>query len=207
MSAPATRPDIALFAQADLLLLAADLMTLPARGDEAACDVSAEALAELVEAAGAERASLLPALVAMVDEARRTDPALRRREHTRLFDGGVTCPVNETAYVRRDKGVIIGDICGFYRAFGFEPSNASGEKADHLICELEFTGVMLVLLGQAVRAGAAEKAEIVEQAVQSFLRDHLGEWLGLFGRRLMSTTELPLYQRGVDLLGAVWDLL
>ena len=43
-------------------------------------------------------------------------------EHNRLFEGGVTCPPNETAYVRRDKGVILADINGFYRAFGFEPA-------------------------------------------------------------------------------------
>jgi TorA maturation chaperone TorD len=199
----------ACLAQADLVLLAARLLSGPGRTDPAATDVSTRDLGSLAEAAVGEvgAAALVDVVRAALEARRRTEPELLQREHTRLFDGPVACPVNETAYVRRDKGVIISDICGFYRAFGFAPDGSTGEKADHLVCELEFVAVLLVMVAEAQRAGAHERAAVAHDAARTFLEEHLGEWLGPFCRRLLATTDLPCYVRMIDVLHALWDVL
>jgi TorA maturation chaperone TorD len=195
-------------AQADLVLLAARLMSAPGQIDPVVLDITDDQIGDLAEAAGTCRGSALAAAVrAVLREARCSDPAMWQGEHTRLFEAAVVCPINETAYVRRDKGVILADICGFYNAFGFEPDETSGEKADHLICELEFAGVLLVMLGEAERVHDPEKIAVVRSALQDFLREHLGEWLGMFCERLSNTAATPLHRRCAEVLHELWDLL
>jgi nitrate reductase assembly molybdenum cofactor insertion protein NarJ len=208
MSDRAIDSDVASFAQADLILLVAGHVAAAPCRETFQPDFSREELAALASAAGdTVESPLLAALTSMFDERRGTDPSVWQSERTRLFEGPVACPINETGYIRRDKGAILADICGFYRAFGFEPDATSGEKADHLVCELEFVGLLLVMLGEAQRLGDAEKVDVVRSAVRTFLADHLGEWLGLFCGRLAGATDLPLCARSVDLLHAVWDVL
>ena len=194
------------FAQADLVLLTASLMSAPQRhtpNDSTLCD---DAIHDLAAAASCDL-RLVDSLHLMHEHCLAADINDWQWEYTRLFDGHVACPINETAFVRRDKGVIISDICGFYRAFGFEPNNKSGEKADHLVCELEFIAVLLVMLGEAERADDTSNATIVESALRSFLSDHLGDWIALFAQHLKNTTKLPLFLQVASFLGDVWNTL
>lgn len=208
MSGQVFDPEVVCFAQADIVLLTAGLFSKPQRFGGPDSRIRGGFLRELVEAAGGGAdAKLLGSLEQALDETRRADRAIVTGEHTRLFEGPVACPINETAFVRRDKGMIIGDICGFYHAFGFEPDEASGEKADHLVCELEFVGILLVMLGEAHRARDAEKIAVVHAAIRAFLGEHLGDWLALFCGRLAGCTGLPVYTAGAELLGRLWDLL
>jgi hypothetical protein len=48
-------------------------------------------------------------------------------------------------------------------------------------------------------------AGVSADALRSFLRDHPGQWLGPFCRRLQDTAVLPLYSRAADLLPLAWD--
>jgi TorA maturation chaperone TorD len=144
------------------------------------------------------------ALRAALVERRRTAPAALAGEHVRLFEGAVPCPINETAYLPRDRGAILADVCGFYRAFGFEPAAASGEKPDHLACELEFLAMLLVMAGRAAAAGERERQRVTEEAMTLFARDHLGEWLGPFCERLEHTTELAALRLAADLARRAW---
>lgn len=166
-------------AEADLFLLAAELLGPP--GEEPAFAMLAPAIAEgiaLFERADVPEAGDLAMALERIGTCIDDEDVLPLRlEHRRLFDGRVACPVNETGYVRRDKGAILADIKGFYRAFGFDLVEETGEKADHMGCQLEFIAMLLVMGYEAERAGAEEPASVTHDALVSFGADHLGEWV------------------------------
>lgn len=130
---------------------------------------------------------------------------VRAWEEARLFDAAGVCLPNETAYIRRDKGAILADVMAFYRAFGLELSPELAEKADHIGVEVEFVGSLLLWLARAVESGNEEGAEVTRHALESFLRDHLCEWLPLFTERLRGTSVLLLYRSLAGALGALVD--
>jgi TorA maturation chaperone TorD len=204
---PAARVRQAL-AQADLLLLAARVLSSPSDARLNELRVSEADLRALIAGTGMrERPRLTDTLRACLDLAQSTALVDWRREYTRLFDASVACPINETAYVRRDKGAVIADICGFYRAFGFKPAETSGEKPDHIVCELEFAAMLLIMLAQACQDDDENAARITDDALRAFLGDHLAEWLTPFCRRLADATSLPLYVRAAMLLQSTWEAM
>ncbi len=119
----------------------------------------------------------------------------------------MVCASNETIFVRRDKGAVLADIAGFYHAFGFEITEEFREKHDHLLAELQFTAMLLVLLARALEDGRAEPAEVTRAALRSFLEDHLGVWLGAFAERLEGVSELPYFVAVSRALAAGWRML
>lgn len=191
-------------AQADLLLWLAQCLRMPAlKAAPSTSQVHA-----LVSATGLDtERTLEPLLRDLVRQIDSISPTKRAAEHHRLFDGAMVCPPNETAYVRRDKGAILGDLCGFYRAFGFGSREDSGDKPDHLAAELEFLAMLLVMLAQAVRTHQHEAAQVTRAALLSFAQDHVDPWLGLFTQRLADTTALPCYVAVAEALKGVWSAL
>ncbi len=96
------------------------------------------------------------------------------------------------------RGHLLADVAGFYRAFGWRRSERRPERPDHLALELEF---MAVLCGQQVSARqawcaarsvgdavqadlAAERARVCWEAQQRFFAAHLAWWVPGFGRLL-----------------------
>lgn len=173
-------------AQADLLLLAAELLRPGQRFAPAVCERTELRL--LARAAGRE--SLYTRLREACGKVAAVSPEARELELVRLFDAPAVCPINETAYVRRDKGAVLADICGFYRAFGFEPAETTAEKPDHLVAELEFCAVLLLMEAQARRQRQRRHATTTRDALRAFLTDHLAVWWPAFCRRLGQTAEL-----------------
>ncbi|MCU0233243.1 MAG: molecular chaperone TorD family protein [Thermoanaerobaculales bacterium] len=138
--------DRQLLARADLLLLLASWLRLaPAAETRPASPAELEELA----AACGLGSELAPELTGLAAARRASSSADWSAECTGLFEGGCPCAVNETAYVRRDKGAILADLAGFYRAFGFAPAADVGEKPDHIVSELQFTALLLVMLARA----------------------------------------------------------
>lgn len=114
------------------------------------------------------------AMAAIVDRDRRAT------EHRRLFGHTVAhgCPPYEMEYGPRHvfgQAQELADLAGFYAAFGLRPA-ASGERVDHLACELEFTAVLTLKEAYAVASRLDEEALVAGQATASFLRDHLARW-------------------------------
>lgn len=205
MSQSTDTPTVQLFVVADILLVAARLLA-PPRSLAGVLPGPADRRALLEAASASSESALAAALEGVLAQLDRTPVDVWASEHTRLFDGPIACPINETAYIRRDKGMIIADICGFYNAFGFDRAERSGEKPDHLRCELEFAAMLVLMLAVAERdPGDPEAAAITRDGLRLFLTDHLGEWIGLFRERLCSTTDLPLYVRWSDLVRSLWD--
>lgn len=194
-------------AQADVFLLVAQFLSSPTNVRREDLIVDDSDLETLVDRCGASApADLACAIRACLDDVLAIDPIEWRGEYTRLFDAAVVCPINETGYIRRDKGAVIADICGFYQAFGFESNETSGEKPDHLVCEFEFAAMLLVMLASARQEGAEERAEITEEALQGFLREHPGEWINLFCQRLEAVAAIPLFQHLPRLIELAWNM-
>lgn len=201
-----TPEPLRLLAQADLLLLASSAFALPS--EDLRCELagSADGAQALVARAGAPDPDGLGASAqAMGAAAAELDLRGWSDEFVRLFDSRLACPINEAAYVRRDKGAILGDIAGFYRAFGFQLADGTGERVDHLVCELEFLAMLLVMRAQALGDGRSKRVRITTDAIAAFVIDHLGVWLPMFRSRLEETTELALYRQAAAILAATLD--
>lgn len=96
------------------------------------------------------------------------------------------------------RGQLLADVAGFYRAFGWRPAEGHRERPDHVALELEFMAVLSeqqTRARQAFRAAyarrdmlqaskAAEQAAVCWQAQQRFLAAHLAWWVPAFGRLL-----------------------
>lgn len=197
---------LAPLAQADMLLWLAGWLRPPRPALEP--QPTAEQLKSLLDTAAlSAQPQLHDRLLHLLAAAAVTTPAELRFEYHRLFDAGINCPVNESAYIRRDKGAILGDISGFYYAFGFACSPDAAEKPDHLACELEFIARLLILLSQARHADLPEAFELTRQALADFAGDHLSEWLLPFCSRLEATTHLPAHAALASSLAVTWQAI
>jgi TorA maturation chaperone TorD len=185
----AERFERSLLGRADLLLWLAELLARPR--PLARVPLEAAALGTLFAHAQLPEALALDLMAAAETGAEYPGDAWDM-EYERLFGPELQCPIYETAYVRRDKGAVLGDVAGFYRAFGFASRGA--ERPDHLCAELELTAMLCLSLLRARSERNAQAAQVVEEALSAFLADHLGEWLPSFALTLEQRAELPLYR-------------
>lgn len=108
------------------------------------------------------------------------------RRYDRLFEQNRVSPY-ALSYVSVGPGghtARLADVSGFYRAFGFR---VDGERADHIVAELEFASFLAFAEAQAHHDHNVEGAEVCADAARSFLRDHLGGWLDGLADRLAAT--------------------
>ncbi|MBK9119402.1 MAG: molecular chaperone TorD family protein [Phycisphaerales bacterium] len=197
-----------LLAQSDLLLLLADAFRMPPLAHERLGEVAREDVADLVRLAFPAHAAVLAGeFDALLVLGRELPVETATAEFHRLFEGGMPCPLNETAYIRRDKGALLGDVCGFYRAFGWQPAAGTAEKPDHLVCELEFVALLLVMRASAAQDGRNEAWEITCAALERFADAHLGDWAPAVGARLRNGTAVAYFQQLGAVLASVWEAL
>lgn len=101
-----------------------------------------------------------------------------------------SCPINEIEYGDLKADPLfqphrLADLAAFYRAFGLETGDHSGERLDHLAVELEFMAVVTAQEAALSRADSAMEAlRVCRDAQRKFLREHLGRWTPAFARRL-----------------------
>lgn len=175
----ATSVQSTLLARADLLLTLRDLCSMPADGGQALARVEAlaEGADELLHAA--ELATTHAALLAEACILARDAGPAQRAIDIATWDGAATgLDLHEAAYVRRDRGAILGDIAGFYQAFGVQPGS-NDQRVDRLGTELEFMGLLYLLQVRAMGDDAAEQLGIVVAAQAAFWKDHLADWCTL----------------------------
>lgn len=193
---------VTLLAQADLLLLIAQLFAPPSAEMREMLATEVQDINELLHKSGIPNPQPLDEIFQHFrQQAQILSLEKWAEEYNRLFEGNVSCPINESGFIRRDKGVILADIAGFYRAFGFELADETHEKGDHLRVELEFVALLLVMLAKAEK----EAIRTTHEALESFSFDHLGEWLPAFCERLTPVTTLPLYQHLAKLTLEAWS--
>ncbi len=198
----AEKDHLSLLAQADLLQLIIQLFSLPSTETQTMLEKEVTDLQGLLQCSNLPEADRLAEIFQQIRlQVRTLSLETWVEEYHRLFEGGVACSINESGFIRRDKGAILSDIVGFYRAFGFGISQKTGEKADHLIGELEFVVILLIMLAMTPEP---ETTRITHEALSAFSSDHLGEWLPSFCDCLTQTTVLPIYQQLAQLLRDTW---
>jgi TorA maturation chaperone TorD len=193
--------NVALLAQADLLLLIAQMFAPPSDDLRFMLGIEVIDIQDLLHQSGLPDSDTLAETYQQIrQQVQTTSLNTWAEEYTRLFEASVACPINESGFIRRDKGAILADIAEFYRAFGFKLSQEASEKADHLISELEFVALLLVMLAKA----RDQETTRTYEGLSAFSFDHLGKWLPTFCERLTETTTLPIYQQQAKLLRGAW---
>lgn len=112
----------------------------------------------------------------------------RATEHRAVFGHVVAhgCPPYETEFGRGHvfaQSQQLGDICGFYEAFGVRP-RAGGERPDHVACELEFLALLAVKEAAAIATGTEAQRTVCREAAGAFLEDHVGRWVAALAGRM-----------------------
>lgn len=227
MSTPQTDA-VSLAAQADVMLLTVDMLRAPQALRDSSqwqwCDLPAEELQQLLQAALGTAAnqpshlvaesestqltaggpSPLSALADVQRSAKDLEHEVWRDEYFRLFDGATACPMNQASYIRRDKGTILGDLSGFYNAFGWQSSTTLGERPDHLLCQLEFVAM---LLASASRAPDGQSYDVVTQALSHYAREHMHDWLPSVCWQMCEQTRLEYFAAVSQWLYVFWQSL
>ena len=78
----------------------------------------------------------------------------------------------------------LGDLVGFYRAFGLTLNTAEHERADHVSCECEFLSFLALKEVYALEQQDTPMLEETRKATRLFLRDHLGRFVPTFAKKL-----------------------
>ncbi|TWU45828.1 Nitrate reductase delta subunit [Novipirellula aureliae] len=208
---------VKLAAQADLVLITVEMLQSPLLADAAESpwyELPSPLLDDLLQVAlgrtadnpeePAKRPSPRAAFADVVRCGRKLEKSAWCDEYSRLFDGAVACPLNQASYIRRDKGKILGDLCGFYRAFGFQSGSKHGERPDHLLCQLEFVAMLLAL---ASRAPDEASYEIVTEALGKYTCDHVHDWLPAACWMMCEETQLEYFAAVAQWVTVLWHSL
>lgn len=209
MDAPvgsAGRPARIAFARAAVYRLLAETLAYPSA--EGVALLRGRVLGAAIRAARSLDARTHAAARALAPALADLDPVTAERLYVRTFghtSGGRALPY-EGPYVTTNlfqETHGLADIAGFYRAFGVEPAAGSGERADHIVLELEFMYLLAFKEAYARRRHGAEPAAVCRDAQRTFLIAHLGRWGGRFFE-LLRGSEPPAPYAAVAALGGAF---
>ena len=93
----------------------------------------------------------------------------------------------------------LGDLMGFYCAFGLTVKFAEHERADHISCECEFLSFLAMKEAYALEHGDSAMLAETRKAEKLFLRDHLGRFLPTFAQQLSREDPAGFYAHLADL--------
>ena len=125
-------------------------------------------------------------------------------EHRRVFSNVITldCPPYETLFGNDHvfaQSHVMGDIAGFYKAFGVELSKDIHERLDHLSVEFEFMHFLAYKESYSRCHDGADKTQIVVEAQKKFVKNHIGRWVPLFCRMLVKKADSGLFKIVADM--------
>ena len=87
----------------------------------------------------------------------------------------------------------LGDLMGFYRAFGLDLRAGTHERPDHVSCELEFLMFLFLKEAYALEHNDRDMRQETGKAQMLFLRDHLGRFLPAFVGQLQRADRSGFY--------------
>ncbi len=127
-----------------------------------------------------------------------------RDEHRRVFSNVIAldCPPYETLFGNDHvfgQSYVMGDIAGFYSAFGVQLAQDIHERLDHLAVELEFLHFLAYKESYALCHDGPEKLKTVIEAEKKFVKEHVGRWVPLFSGMLKKKAEYGFYKTVADL--------
>ncbi len=189
------------FSEMQNALLRADLFRMAALAFSEPTDERRADLRESLEALmDCLRGSDLTDVLATVTIAlRNSDPFRLRLQYYSLFDTSMPVPIMESAYHRADRGATLGDVAGFYSAFGFDLPSRDGSP-DTLPHELAFLAWLSLKEAYAIEHHLPDEAAVTRDAAVKFITDHTGRWTELFADKLLLCTDAPFYRSATDLL-------
>jgi len=125
-------------------------------------------------------------------------------EHRRVFSNVITldCPPYETLFGNDHvfaQSHVMGDIAGFYKAFGVELSKDIHERLDHLSVEFEFMHFLAYKESYSRCHDGTDKTQIVVEAQKKFVKNHIGRWVPLFCRMLAKKADTGLFKLVADM--------
>jgi len=131
-------------------------------------------------------------------------------EHRWVFTNVITldCPPYETLFGNDHvfaQSHVMGDIAGFYKAFGVELSKDVHERLDHLSVELEFMHFLTYKESYSRCHDGIDKTEIVVDAQKKFIKNHIGRWVPLFCRMLAKKSDTGLFKLIADCMSEWMD--
>ncbi len=126
-----------------------------------------------------------------------------RDDHRRVFSNVISldCPPYETLFGNDHvfgQSYTMGDIAGFYSAFGLQLSNDIHERIDHLSVELEFIHYLSYKESYALIHDGPEKLKTVVDAEKRFVKEHVGRWVPLFSGMLKRKADYGFYKALAD---------
>ncbi len=123
-------------------------------------------------------------------------------DRTRLYRGVAVGygppPPNEMEWKKKEKkekgvGVLVA-ISGFYREMGLEPSPNVKERLDYISVEMDFMHELALREADAWESGSTENAKKMLKSQQTFLSDHLGQWVPAFITKAQEYVETDFYK-------------
>lgn len=131
-------------------------------------------------------------------------------EHRRVFGHVISkeCPPYEAQYGSShvfQQAQILGDIAGFYRAFGLEVSDQAKDRLDHIAVELEFMYFLAYKEAYALVHHGEEAASSCQEAQRKFFHEHLGRWVPLFFKLLGRKAQKGFYRKLASFAEAFLD--
>ncbi len=139
------------------------------------------------------------------DEPPRATADELSRRWIRWFEHGRIAPYEGSNTLVSAGGVTprLADVAGFYRAFGLRVHH---ERPDHVVAELEFLATVLGREAAARRDGHDDAAATCDRAVRSFVRDHLGPWIGVWAARVVAEPEVVAWAPAARLAARLTEL-
>lgn len=158
----------------------------------------AEALLEAARMLDHHSGSGLVSAVEMLLQGDSTLDALQT-SYARLFGHtarGVVSPY-ETEYGSEaifQQSHELGDLSGFYFAFGLIVKADEHERPDHISCECEFLSFLALKETYALEKRDTPMLEEVRKATRLFLQNHMARFVPAFARKLGSESPPPFYR-------------
>ena len=89
-------------------------------------------------------------------------------------------------------------VLALYSAGGFEMDDEFKELPDHVAVELEFLYLLTFNKSRAEAVGETNEAAATAALRESFLREHLGAWIGPFAAAVKANAETDFYRELAD---------
>lgn len=87
----------------------------------------------------------------------------------------------------------LGDIAGFYRAFGLAVSRGAADRVDHVSVECAFVHFLCHKEAHAAIRHGPEQRRVCRKAQERFLKEHLGRWMPSMARRVLDRRDDAFY--------------
>ncbi len=163
--------------------------------------LTAESRSSIISAVQLLYPSGAPELISLVEKFPDCDDdglAAISSRHRELFGHTVRGPIPpyETEYGNEALFQLpqeLGDLMGFYNAFGLTLKQGKRERADHISCECEFLMFLALKECYALEHDNREMLAETEKAQKLFLRDHLGRFLPTFASKLTRQEDSGFY--------------